>query len=323
MSAETTIGCIGLGVMGEPICANLLRKSGCPVAGLRSAPGATRAPGRQGASRPGTRPRTSRGMPPCCSCPCRAGRSLPTIGARLLGVMRPRLGAGRPLDGTRRSHPRARRKFAARGMAYADAPVARTRFAAERGELCVMVGADAATFARIEPYLRCFASDILHCGGIGCGQVAKLMNNMVLFEIGGAIAEALAIGRESGVEPAVLLEALCQRLGRQLCAAQPRPKGHVAEKLSRAGILDPVCAEGPGIRARAGRPGRHRRPRRPLGPRAFSREHRRRRRRALLARDRRAYRRRITKCFPATGAWRRRRRRAVFSELFLQRFVAP
>ena len=99
-------------------------------------------------------------------------------------------------------------QFAARGVAYADAPVARTRFAAERGELCVMVGADAATFARIEPYLRCFATDVLHCGPVGCGQVVKLMNNMVLFEIGGAIAEALAIGRHSGVEPEVLLEAL-------------------------------------------------------------------------------------------------------------------
>ena len=83
-------------------------------------------------------------MPPCCSCRCRAGRSLPTLGARLLGVMRQ--GAvlvdlsTAPVDLTRE----LAKKFAARGMAYADAPVARTRFAAERGELCVMVGADAA-----------------------------------------------------------------------------------------------------------------------------------------------------------------------------------
>jgi 3-hydroxyisobutyrate dehydrogenase-like beta-hydroxyacid dehydrogenase len=73
-----------------------------------------------------------------------------------------------------------------------------------------MVGADPATFQRIEPYLRCFATDVLHCGGIGCGQVAKLMNNMVLFEIGAAIAEALAIARRSGIAPATLIEALSQ-----------------------------------------------------------------------------------------------------------------
>ena len=65
-------------------------------------------------------------------------------------------------------------------------------------------------FARIEPYLRCFATDVLHCGPVGAGQVVKLMNNMVLFETGGAIAEALAIGRRSGVAPEVLLDALSQ-----------------------------------------------------------------------------------------------------------------
>jgi len=130
------------------------------------------------------------------------------LGTRLLDVMRP--GAvlvdlsTAPVDLTRA----LAQKFAARGIAYADAPVARTRFAAERGELCVVVGTDAQTFARIEPCLRCFASDVLHCGPVGAGQVVKLLNNMVLFEIGGAVAEALAIGRQSGVEPAVLLDAL-------------------------------------------------------------------------------------------------------------------
>jgi 3-hydroxyisobutyrate dehydrogenase-like beta-hydroxyacid dehydrogenase len=95
--------------------------------------------------------------------------------------------------------------------------VARTRFAAERGELSVMVGAAPDTFARIEPYLRCFATDILHCGAVGTGQVAKLLNNMVLFEIGGAIAEALAIGRQSGIDPATLLQALSNGSADSFC----------------------------------------------------------------------------------------------------------
>ena len=205
----SVIGCIGLGVMGEPICANLLAKSGCRVMGfdLRPEPlarlaeqGLERAPSVEGAARDAAIVFLS--LP---------GRpELAGIGARLQGVMRP--GAvlvdlsTAPVDLTRELAAR----FAKRGIAYADAPVARTRFAAERGELCVMVGAEAATFARIERYLRCFASDVLHCGGVGCGQVAKLMNNMVLFEIGGAIAEALAIGRRSGIEPEVLLGALMQ-----------------------------------------------------------------------------------------------------------------
>jgi 3-hydroxyisobutyrate dehydrogenase-like beta-hydroxyacid dehydrogenase len=207
LTTDDRIGCIGLGVMGEPICANLLRNSGCALLGYDLRPEPL---GRLAAS--GLR---------ACSCAEEVAReagmlflSLPggpalaDLGARLLDVMRQ--GAvlvdlsTAPVDLTRD----LAKKFAARGVAYADAPVARTRFAAERGELCVMVGADAETFARVEPYLRCFASDVLHCGGIGSGQVAKLLNNMVLFEIGGAIAEALAIGRRSGVQPAVLLEAL-------------------------------------------------------------------------------------------------------------------
>ncbi|HEX5796727.1 MAG TPA: NAD-binding protein, partial [Geminicoccaceae bacterium] len=101
-------------------------------------------------------------------------------------------------------------RFAAQGIGYADAPVARTRLAALRGELSATVGAAPATFARIEPVLRCFASEVLHCGDVGAGQVAKLINNMVLFEAGAALAEALAIGRRSGIAPETLLTALTQ-----------------------------------------------------------------------------------------------------------------
>jgi 3-hydroxyisobutyrate dehydrogenase len=207
LSAERKIGCIGLGVMGEPICANLLQKSGCPVAGFDLRPEPLARLADKGLETCGSAEEVARNATLVfLSLP--GGPELAEVGTRLQGVM----GRGSvlvdlstaPVDLTRE----LAQKFAARGIAYADAPVARTRFAAERGELCVMVGADAATFGRIERYLRCFASDVLHCGAVGAGQVTKLMNNMVLFGIGGAIAEALAIGRNSGVEPAVLLDAL-------------------------------------------------------------------------------------------------------------------
>ncbi|HEX5077728.1 MAG TPA: NAD(P)-dependent oxidoreductase [Geminicoccaceae bacterium] len=211
-----TIGCIGLGVMGEPICAHLLRKSGCPVAGfdLRPEPLARLS---EAGLRAGGSVEDVGGEATVVLLSLPGGPELAAVGAGLLGAMRQ--GAvvvdlsTAPVDLTRELAAR----FAARGVAYADAPVARTRLAAERGELSVMVGADRETFARIEPLLRCFASDILHCGGIGTGQVAKLLNNMVLFEIGGAVAEALAIGRQSGIEPAVLLEALANGSADSFC----------------------------------------------------------------------------------------------------------
>jgi 3-hydroxyisobutyrate dehydrogenase len=207
MRAEGTVGCVGLGVMGEPICANLLQKAPCRVLGHDLRPDPLLRLAERGLEACGSAEEVA-GQADLLFLSLPGGPELEALGAHLLDVMR----QGQvlvdlstaPVDLTRRLAAR----FAARGVAYADAPVARTRFAAERGELCVMVGADPEIFARIEPYLRCFASDVLHCGGIGAGQVAKLLNNMVLFEIGGALAEALAIGRRSGVEAAVLLDAL-------------------------------------------------------------------------------------------------------------------
>jgi 3-hydroxyisobutyrate dehydrogenase len=206
---DTVIGCIGLGVMGEPICANLVRRSGCRVVGFDLRPEPLLRLAEQGLEQARSAEDAARDAAVVfLSLP--GGSELAEVGERLQGVMRP--GAvlvdlsTAPVDLTRDLAAR----FADSGIAYADAPVARTRLAAERGELSVMVGADAATFARIERHLRCFASDVLHCGGVGCGQIAKLMNNMVLFEIGGAIAEALAIGCQSGIDPEALLGALMQ-----------------------------------------------------------------------------------------------------------------
>jgi 3-hydroxyisobutyrate dehydrogenase-like beta-hydroxyacid dehydrogenase len=94
-------------------------------------------------------------------------------------------------------------------MQFADAPVARTRQAAIDGTLSIMVGASDALFARIEPLLRCMASDVTHCGPPGAGQAVKLLNNMVLSVTVMALAEALAVAKASGaVDPKVLFETL-------------------------------------------------------------------------------------------------------------------
>lgn len=92
---------------------------------------------------------------------------------------------------------------------FADAPVARTRQAAVDGTLSIMVGASDALYARIEPLLRCMASDVTHCGPPGAGQAVKLLNNLVLSMTVMALAEALAVAKASGaVDPRVLFETL-------------------------------------------------------------------------------------------------------------------
>lgn len=207
MAEEQVLGCIGLGVMGEPICANLVKKSGCRVLGFDPRPEPLARLANGGLVPAGAIEEVGAAADVVfLSLP--GGAELAEVGERLRAAMRQGTVlvdlTTAPVDLTRELAARC----AGRAIAYADAPVARTRHAAEKGELSVMVGAAAATFGRIEPLLRCFASDLLHCGGIGTGQIAKLMNNMVLFETGGALAEALAIGRQSGIAPEVLLEAL-------------------------------------------------------------------------------------------------------------------
>lgn len=104
-------------------------------------------------------------------------------------------------------------RLSLKGIAFADAPVARTREAAQRGELSIMVGADEALYERIEPLLRYMGSDVTRCGGVGCGQVVKLINNALVFENTVAIAEMMVVGERAGVQPAVLLDAVSKGSG--------------------------------------------------------------------------------------------------------------
>jgi 3-hydroxyisobutyrate dehydrogenase-like beta-hydroxyacid dehydrogenase len=102
---------------------------------------------------------------------------------------------------------------AARGVAFADAPIARTRQAAEDGTLSIMVGAPPALFARLRPILAHMGSDVSLCGPVGCGHVVKLMNNMLVAENIAALSEAFAIGRRAGMDTKVLLETLSKGSG--------------------------------------------------------------------------------------------------------------
>ena len=114
-----------------------------------------------------------------------------------------------PVDTTRQ----LAQAFASRGAVFIDAPVARTRAAAEAGTLSVMVGGEASVFEKVRPLIAHFANEITLCGPVGCGQVVKILNNMILFEIGVAIAEAKAISTHAGVDPALLFDTLSKGSG--------------------------------------------------------------------------------------------------------------
>lgn len=104
-------------------------------------------------------------------------------------------------------------RLSERGVTFADAPVARTREAAQRGELSIMVGASAELYQQIEPFLGYMGSDITHCGENGCGQVVKLANNALVFENTMALAEMMVVSERAGVRPEVLLDAVSKGSG--------------------------------------------------------------------------------------------------------------
>jgi len=98
------------------------------------------------------------------------------------------------------STARLRERCAARQATFIDAPLSRTPVEAEAGRLNVMVGAEPADFAALEPVLKCFAENVFHVGGPGAGHTIKLLNNFVAQAICNATAEAFAVGAKAGVD---------------------------------------------------------------------------------------------------------------------------
>jgi 3-hydroxyisobutyrate dehydrogenase-like beta-hydroxyacid dehydrogenase len=200
--APATLGFIGLGVMGAPMCRNLAAKTGARILAfdVRDVPGFTRT---------GSIRETAQADIVFLSLP--GEPEVRAVCTELLRHARPGQAivdcSTAPVALARELAP----AFAARGAQFADAPVARTRQAALDGTLSITVGADPVLFRRIEPLLRCMASDVTHCGAPGAGQAVKLLNNMVLSTTVMALAEALAVAKASGVvDPKLLFEALAK-----------------------------------------------------------------------------------------------------------------
>jgi 2-hydroxy-3-oxopropionate reductase len=98
--------------------------------------------------------------------------------------------------------------LAERGAAAIDAPVSGGVTGAREGTLTIMAGGNEADLDRARPVLEVLGAKITHVGGPGAGQIAKAANQLVVALNIQAVAEALSLARESGVDPAVIREAL-------------------------------------------------------------------------------------------------------------------
>lgn len=209
---KPVLGFIGLGVMGEPMCRNLIKKtsdkSTVHVFDLNPEPMARL--GAHGAIQAGSVAELAATVDILfLSLPggnevdhtlTNPDGVLPAMqtGSIIVDLSTTEVGLTRRLAGIASDH----------NIGYADAPVARTREAAISGTLAIMVGTDKQLYKSIEPFLACMASDILHCGDTGSGQMVKILNNMVLFQTVAGISEALTMARRAGLDGEVLFDAL-------------------------------------------------------------------------------------------------------------------
>ncbi len=95
---------------------------------------------------------------------------------------------------------------AARGLAMVDAPVSGGTAAADAGTLTFMVGGPEAAFAAAQPILAQMGKAVIHAGGPGTGQAAKICNNMILGATMIATAEAFVLAEKLGLDAQTFFE---------------------------------------------------------------------------------------------------------------------
>ena len=214
MSGER-IGFIGTGVMGEPMCRNLVRKHDGPVTAYDLDPAPLERLAADGAAITSSIAALA-GACDLILLSLPSGREVRTVCLGESGLI-DHLPTGCTVVDTSTAPPALARElesaFAARGVAFADAPIARTRQAAIDGTLSIMVGGDTALVERLRPLLAHIARDVTHCGPVGSGQAVKILNNMILFQNVRALAEGLTIARRQGIEPQTFLEAVGRSSG--------------------------------------------------------------------------------------------------------------
>lgn len=96
-----------------------------------------------------------------------------------------------------------------RGMAFVDAPVSGSTPKAETGTLTIMAGGADEHIARARPFFDAMGETILHVGPLGHGQTVKVISNAVSATNAATLAQALVVGKATGVD----LEALVEVLG--------------------------------------------------------------------------------------------------------------
>ncbi|GFZ82068.1 3-hydroxyisobutyrate dehydrogenase [Elstera cyanobacteriorum] len=200
----TQIAFIGLGNMGGPMAANLV-KAGHSVTGFDLVPAVledAKAAGVAIAATPGD----AVGGADIVITMLPSGKHVLSVYEAILPAVVPGTllidSSTIDVDSARKAHALA----ADKGAVALDAPVSGGVGGAAAGTLTFMVGGSAAAFARAEPILAAMGKKIVHCGDAGAGQAAKICNNMILGISMIAVSEAFVLAEKLGLSHQALFD---------------------------------------------------------------------------------------------------------------------
>ena len=199
-----SVAFLGLGCLGQPMAANLLR-AGVPLTvhnRTRAKEEALAAEGAQRAATPAAAVAAADMVMLCLS------DDAAVVEVLTAAPLRP----GALVIDTSTISPGTSRRLAQQlreqGVAYLDAPVTGGTEGAKAGTLSVLVGGATADLERARPLLEVIGRSISHFGPVGCGQEAKAVNQVLVAGSYAAVAEALALAQRLGLPQAQLVEAL-------------------------------------------------------------------------------------------------------------------
>ncbi|MFI5002908.1 MAG: 3-hydroxyisobutyrate dehydrogenase [Reyranellales bacterium] len=199
------IGFIGLGNMGKPMASNLV-KAGHAVAGFDLSAAMLEAASRTGVTPAATAAEAVRDADVVVTMLPAGWHVVAAYGEQILPAVRP---GSLLIDCSTIDIASARKAHAlaeAAGTRSVDAPVSGGVGGATAGTLTFMVGGGDAAFAAARPILEAMGRKIVHCGGAGAGQVAKICNNMILGVSMIAVGEAFVLGEKLGLSHQALFD---------------------------------------------------------------------------------------------------------------------
>ena len=253
------VGFIGTGTMGQPMVANLIKK-GFGVLAYDAVPAALAAAAKLGATGAASTAEV-----------VRRSDLVVTMLPSSSHVESVYLGQGGVLEGAAPGKlcvdmstidPAVSRRVSAalagRQVRFLDAPVSGGVPGAVDGTLAIMVGGDARDLEEARPVLAAMGANLIHVGGVGSGEAAKICNNLIAGVAAVAVSEAFRIAEGFGVDPKVLTDVISKSSGNTWVMQQAHPvPGLVARAASSRdyapGFMTDLMAKDLGLAVNAAR----------------------------------------------------------------------